>query len=324
MNRLLASLMAAISAIVLVSAAAAEDWPTKPVRIVVPSAAGGANDLLARILADRLSNALAQQFFVDNRPGGGGIIAAEMVARVETDGYTLMTSGMPAHVLVPAINPKNTGYDPVRDFTHIAYFGGPPNMFVVHASSPVKSFAELLSAARDSNGGVEYVSPGVGSVGNMVAEYVAAKEKVKLIHVPYRGGGAAILDLVAGHVKVGSMTLATTVPYIRSGALRPIAVSSEKRLAEFPDVPTMVELGYPELVVTNWFGLSGPAGLSKDIVDKLNLEVNKAMQLPSVQNQLAQEWVQTRAMTPAEFTQFVEIEVVKWSLAVKTMNIAFQ
>ena len=161
------------------------------------------------------------------------------------------------------MNAKNAGFDPVRDFTHIAYFGGPPNVFVVHASSPVKTFPELLSLMRNQRGGVEYVSPSIGSVGNMVAEYVAAKEKIKLVHVVYRGGGAAILDLVAGHVKVGSMTLATTLPHIRSGILRPLAVSSERRVPELPEVPTLVELGYPELTVTTWYGLSGPAGLPK-------------------------------------------------------------
>ena len=150
----------------------------------------------------------------------------------------------------------------------------------------MNSFKELLALMKSQAGGVQYVSPSIGSVGNMVAEYVADKEKVKLVHVVYRGGGAAIRDLVAGHVKVGSMTLSTTQPHILAGKLKPLAISSEQRLPEFPDLPTLVELGYPELVVTTWYSLSGPAGLPRDIVDKLNAAVNKAMELPEVQKHL--------------------------------------
>jgi tripartite-type tricarboxylate transporter receptor subunit TctC len=158
----------------------------------------------------------------------------------------------------------------------------------------------------------------------MVAEYVAAKERVKLVHVVYRGGGAAILDLVAGHVKVGSMTLATTLPHIRSGALRPLAISSAMRVPELPDVPTLVELGYPDLVVTTWYALSGPAGLPRDIVERLNREVNKAMGLPKVREHLAQETVQSRPMTPDEITAFMKSEVDKWVPVVKAMNMQVQ
>jgi tripartite-type tricarboxylate transporter receptor subunit TctC len=325
MKRLRAALAAfAMAAALIPSAAGAAEWPTKPVRIIVPYAAGGAGDLLARVFGERLSEALGQQFVVENRTGGGGFIATEAVARSEPDGYTLIESGMPSHVVAPAMNAKNASFDPVRDFTHIAYLGGPPNMFVVHSSSPVKSFKELIDLMRSQPNGVEYVSPNIGSVGNMVTEYVAAKERVKLVHVAYRGGGAAILDLVAGHVKVGSMTLATTLQHIRSGALRPLAISSAQRVPELPDVPTLVELGYPELVVTTWYSLSGPAGLPRDIVERLNREVNKAMEVPKVRDHLAKEMVQTRPMTPQQMTAFMKGEVDKWVPVVKGMNITLQ
>jgi tripartite-type tricarboxylate transporter receptor subunit TctC len=304
--------------------AEAAEWPAKPVKIVVAYAAGGANDLLARVFAEQLSAAFGQQFVVENRTGGSGLIADEAVRRSEPDGYTLMASGLPSHVLAPAMNAKSVSFDPVRDFTHIAYLGGPPNVFVVHPSLPVHSFEELLDLMRTRSGGVEYVSSSIGSVGNMVAEYIAAKEKLKLVHVVYRGGGAAILDLVAGHVKVGSMTVATTLPHIRAGALRPIAVSTATRLPELPDTPTLVELGYPELVVTTWYALSGPAGIPKDIVDRLNREVNKAMEVPKVRDALAREAVQTKPMSPEEITRFMKSEVEKWAPAVKAMNITSQ
>jgi tripartite-type tricarboxylate transporter receptor subunit TctC len=305
----------------LTAGADAAEWPAKPVRIVVAYAAGGANDLLARVFAEQLSAAFHRQFFVENRTGGGGLVGAEAVARSEPDGYTLIASGLPSHVLAPAMNPRNAAFDPMRDFTHIAYLGGPPNVFVVHRSSPVKSFRDLLTLMRSAPGGVEYVSPSLGSVGNVVAEYVAAKERLKLVHVAYRGGGAAILDLVAGQVKLGSMTLATTLPHIRSGALRPLAISSAARVPELPDVPTLAELGYPELVVTTWYALSGPAGLPRDMVVRLNREVNRATDLPKVREHLVQETVQTRKMTPEEVTAFMQSEIDKWVPAVKAMGI---
>ena len=321
MGRGLARLAAACAvAVATMGTATAADWPSKPVHVIVAYAAGGANDLLARVFSEQLAQALGQPFIVENRTGGGGLIGAEAVARAVPDGYTLICSGMPSHVLAPAMNP-NADFDPVRDFTHIAYLGGPPNVFAVHNSLPVKTFAELLALMRKEPGGVEYVSPSVGSVGNMVAEYVAAKEHVKLTHVAYRGGGSAILDLVAGHVKMGSMTLSTMGQHIKAGTLRPLAISSAKRVAELPDVPTLVELGYPELVVRTWYGLSGPAGVPSEIVDKLNAAVNAAMDAPKVQQILASEAVETQAMTPAEFTQFMKDQVHQWVPAVKAMHL---
>lgn len=308
-----AGVVSTLSLLSLLSIAAqAADWPTKPVRLVVAYAAGGANDLLGRVFAEQLRKTFGQQFVVENRTGGGGLIGTESVARAAPDGYTLQVAGMPSHVLAPAMN-KNANVDPMRDFTHIAYLGGPPNVFVVHPSSGVNSFKELLAQMKSQADGVQYGSPSIGSVGNMVAEYVAEKEKVKLVHVTYRGGGSAILDLVAGHLKVGSMTLSTTRQHILAGKIRAVAVSSAQRLAEFPDLPTLVELGYRDLVVTTWYSLAGPAGLPRDIVDRLNAAVNKAMDVPEVRKHLENEMVQTKAMTPAEATEFMQTEVNKWA-----------
>jgi tripartite-type tricarboxylate transporter receptor subunit TctC len=310
-----------VVAVVCCSATAwGADWPSKPVHVIVAYSAGGANDLLGRVFSNQLGQALGQQFVVENRTGGGGLIGTEAVARAQPDGYTLMASGMPSHVLAPAMN-KNAGFDPVRDFTHIAYLGGPSNVFAVNSALPVKSFKELLELMRADPNGLEYVSPSIGSVGNMVAEYVAAKEHVKLTHVVYRGGGAAILDLVAGHVKFGSMTLSTMSQHIKAGTLRPLAISAASRVTELPDVPTLVELGYPELVVRTWYGLSGPAGLPLEIVDKINHVVNTVMDLPKVKQQLAAEAVETKAMTPAQFTRFMQDQVNQWVPAVKAMHL---
>ncbi len=307
-----AALAVAALGFAALSGPALAEWPDKPVRIVVAYSAGGANDLLGRVFADQLSKTFGQQFFVENRTGGGGLIGTEAVARAAPDGYTLQISGMPSHVLAPAMN-KNASFDPIKDFTHIAYLGGPPNVFVVHPSAGVNSFKELLALMKSQPDGVQYLSPSIGSVGNMVAEYVADKESVKLSHIVYRGGGSAIQDLIAGHVKVGSMTLSTTRVHILAGKLKPVAISSEKRVAGFDDVPTLVELGYPDLVVTTWYSLAGPAGLPRDIVTKLNNAVNKAMDLPEVKKHLETEMVQTKAMSPDQMTAFMQREMNLWA-----------
>jgi tripartite-type tricarboxylate transporter receptor subunit TctC len=311
--------LATLGIVSLHAGAAAAQWPSKPVRIVVPYAAGGAADTIGRIFAERLGEAFGQQFYVENRSGGGGLIGTEAVARAQPDGYTLMVSGIPSHVLGPAMSPQQASFDPVRDFTHIAYFGGPPNMFVAQPSLGVRSFDALVARLRAEPNGLEYVSPSIGSVGNMVAEVFAAKEKLKLTHITYRGGGQAILDLVAGHVKVGSMTLTTTREHIRTGTLVPLAISSAERSPELPDVPTLKELGHPDLVITTWFSLSGPAGLPADVVGKINAAVNRSLDDPKVQRHLDQEAVQSRAMSPAQTTEFVRSEVAKWVPVVRSI-----
>jgi tripartite-type tricarboxylate transporter receptor subunit TctC len=314
--RRFATALAALLVIASLPAEAAE-WPVKPIRLVVPTAAGGAGDLMGRTFAAALAPALGQQFVIDNRPGAAGAIATEAMVRVEPDGYTLMVSGLPYHVLGPAMNP-NTSFDPVRDFTHIAFFGGSPMVLVAHPSLRVQTFAQLSALSGESKTGIDYVSPGFGSVGNMVAEYLASRAKLNLRHVPYKGGSAAIVDLVAGHIKLGSLTWSTALSHIRAGILRPIAISTAERLPEFPDLPTFAELGFDDIVVTAWFSLSGPAGLPGAIVERLNRLVNQAMASAEVRQSLERDASVTKPMTPAEFTAFVRSEVEKWTPVVHT------
>jgi tripartite-type tricarboxylate transporter receptor subunit TctC len=301
------------------SLARAADYPARTVRVIVPYAAGGAADFLGRVFADQLSKRLGQPFIVENRTGGGGVVGTETVARAEPDGYTLMVSGFPSHIIAPGMN-ANARYDALRDFTHIAYFGGPPNIFVVHPTFGAKNFAEFMQKVKGAPQPVEYVSPGVGTTGNMVGEFFKLKAGVNMLHVGYRGGGAAILDLVAGHVKVGSMTLSTTIQHIRAGSLIPLAVSSAKRVPDLPDVPTLTELGYPDIVSTTWFSLSGPAGLPQEVVDKLNKAVVASLSDEGVQKRLAQEEVQVEPMSPAEMTKFMQTERDKWAPVLKAVG----
>jgi tripartite-type tricarboxylate transporter receptor subunit TctC len=301
------------------SGAAGAEWPSKSVRIVVPFAAGGAADVMGRIFAIPLGAAFGQQFFIENRPGGGGIPGTEAVARAEPDGYTLMISGISFHVIAPAMN-KNASFDPVRDFTHVAHFGGTPIVLAVHPSLGANNFREFSALAASRKAGVEYVSAGFGSIANMVAESFAAKAGLDLRHIPYKGGGSAIFDLVAGHLKVGFLTLSTMGEHIRLGRLVPIAVTTAKRLPDFPEIPTFEELGYEGLVLTSWLGLSGPANLPKHVVDPLNREVNAGMALPEVRGNLAKQGIVTRQMTSEEFTEFVQSEVDKWTPVAKTLS----
>ncbi len=300
-------------------AAPAEEWPARPVRIVVPFTAGGAADTFGRLYADALTAAFGKQFYVENRTGAGGLIAQQEVARAQPDGYTLVVSGMPTQVIGPAMN-KNAGFDPMRDFTHIAYFGGAPNALVVHPDLGVHSFAAFMTRAKAESGGLEYVSAGLGTVGNLVGEYLAAKAGIKLIHVAYKGGANAVLDLVAGNVKVGLLTFSSVSGQISAGKIVPLAISSAARLPQMPNVPTLVELGYPEMIATTWFALSGPAGLPPAIVMKLNRACVEAMQRPQLRDLAAKQAVEAKAMSPAEVTQFFQSEIDKWQPVIARMS----
>jgi tripartite-type tricarboxylate transporter receptor subunit TctC len=297
-------------ALFVVSAWAAE-WPAKPIRMVVPFAAGGAADVLARVYADALSQGFNAQFVVENRTGAGGLVGAQSVARSDPDGYTLMSAGMSSHVLAPATS-KNPGFDPIADFTHIAYFGGAPSVILVHPSLGVSSFKELIARVR-STGGLEYVSSGTGTVGNVLAEYIGLKENLKLAHVPYRAGSGAVVDLLAGRVTMGALNWSTAREHVRAGALKALAVSSAHRMPMMPDLPTLAELGYPDMVTTTWHMLAGPAALPKEIVGQLNREVLKIIERPEMRKNFENDAIEPQAMTPAELTQFVHGEIEKWA-----------
>jgi tripartite-type tricarboxylate transporter receptor subunit TctC len=298
---------------------AAADWPARPVRVIVPFAAGGAADTLGRLYAEALSAAFGKQFVIENRTGGGGLIAAETVARAAPNGYTLIVSGIPIQVLGPAMN-RNAGYDPMRDFTHIAYFGGTPNVLVVHPGLGVKTYRDFVTLARGRSDATDYDSAGVGTMGNWVAEYLAAAENIKLVHVAYKGGAVALLDLLAGRVKAGMLSWSSVAEHIRSGGLIPLAVTSAQRVPYLPDLPTLRELGHPDFVATTWFSLSGPAGLPADIVDSINREVVRAADRPQVRKQIEQDAIETRPMTAAEVTLFSQSEIDRWTPLIRRMT----
>jgi tripartite-type tricarboxylate transporter receptor subunit TctC len=290
-------------------ASLAQDWPAKPITLLVPYPAGGNSDSLIRSISDPLSKGLGQSLIIENRGGGGGLIATQAAARAAPDGYTFVVSSLATQVILPAVNP-NADFDSMRDFDHIAYIGGPPLVLLVHASTGIKTVKEFTAWARTHNEG--YVSPGAGSLGHLAVAYLAQKEKLKLDHIPYRGGNLAMNDLIAGHVKVGGIALTSAGAHIRSGAVIPLAVTSAERVREFPDVPTLKELGHPDFVAVTWAGISGPAGIRPEIQTRLNHEVIQALATEQARKRLEQEAVATEPFTPRQFTDFVQREIDKW------------
>jgi tripartite-type tricarboxylate transporter receptor subunit TctC len=312
-----ARIVAALAALALAAPAAlAQGWPAKPVKLIVPFAPGGTADTLGRLVAQKLSERLGENFVAENRAGAGGVIGSELAARAAPDGYTLVVSGIASHVLAPAL-PKGAPYDPVRDFTHIALFGGPPAVLVVNPSLAAKDLAEFVALARSQPGRLSFGSPGNGTQGHLVCELLKQLAAIDLQHVPYKGASGAIADLVAGHIPAASTTLSTAAGQIRAGRARALAISAPARLPEYPDVPTYAELGYPQLVATVWFSLSGPANMPKDIVDRLNAEVRRALEAPELRERLRPEGIEPGRLDAREFAAFVAEEVKRWTPVVR-------
>jgi tripartite-type tricarboxylate transporter receptor subunit TctC len=308
MRRLLIPLM------MFATTAWAQPWPSRPVKIIVPFAPGGTADTLGRLVAQKVGESLKVNFVVENRGGAGGALGSDLAAKAAPDGYTLVVSGIASHVIAPLL-PQGTPYDPVKDFTHIAMFGGPPAVLAVHPSVEAKDLRELVALAKSKP--LSYGSPGNGTQGQLVAELFKQRAGIDLQHVPYKGASGAVTDLIAGHIPVVSTTLTTAASQIRAGRARALAISAPARLPEFPDVPTYREMGYPDLVATVWFSLSGPAHLPDDIVTKLNGEVNRALDLPEVRERLKPEGIVPQRMNAREFGAYVAEEVKRWAPVVK-------
>lgn len=296
----------------------AQDWPSKPVRIVSPFAAGGSSDTVGRLIAESLSEKFHQQFVLENRGGAGGLLGSREVASAAPDGYTFLISSIGTHVIAPLTNPK-AGYDPVTSFTNVAYVGGPPIVMVVHPSLGVKSLAELLAFLKKQSEPLPFVSPGPGTLGHLVGEYWAEKVGVRLSHVAYKGSGQAMNDLVGGHVKLGSLTWTAALGQIKGGTVIPIAVSSARRMPGFDSVPTLKELGYPDMAVTTWFGVAAPAGLPAGIAQRMNEAIAVALDDPKVGGRLIASGMELEKMSPSEFAALIKSDLVKWAPLAKRL-----
>ena len=305
-----------IAALSLALGAAAQEWPAKPVRIVVPFAPGGTADTLGRLVAQKLAERYQQSFVIENRGGAGGVIGSEIVAKASPDGYTLVVSGVASHCIAPALQ-RNFPFDPLKDFTHIALFGGPPGVLVINPSLPAHSLPEFLAYAKANPGKLTYGSPGNGTQGHLIAEHLKQLTGISMEHVPYKGASLAVADLIAGHLPAASTTLTTAASQIRAGRALALAVSADKRVPEFPEVPTFSELGYAGLTATIWFSLSGPAGMPPEVVQSLNAEVRRALRRPDVLERLKLESIEPGDLDPRQFTAFVESELRRWGPVVK-------
>ncbi len=311
-----AFLIAALGLAFFSGAAAAQTWPAKPIRVVITFAPGGSSDIVARLLSGPLQEKLGQTIIVDNRPGGGGTIGADIVAKAQPDGYTLLLSNSAPISLSPFML-SAPPYDPMKSFTHVSYIGSVANVFVLHPSVPARNFAEMVAWIKAQPNPVNYGSGGIGSIGHIVGETMKKDLGLKMEHIGYRGSSPMHLDLFSGTLKMAIDTLTQNVPLIKDGKLRAIAVTSATRAALAPDVPTVIEVGQKKLVADNFLGISGPAGMPKPAVDKLNAVMAQVLADPNMIKRLDDLGVTGRKMSPAEFTRFVQDQVTDWGPAVK-------
>jgi tripartite-type tricarboxylate transporter receptor subunit TctC len=297
--------------------AISQEWPARPIRLVVPSSPGGSADTLGRLVAQKLGEQLKASFVIENRPGASGVLGSEQVARSAPDGHTLVVSAMASHVIAPHL-PAGAPYDTVQDFTHIALFGGLPAVLAVNADLPAADLQSLVKLAKTTR--LAYGSGGYGTLTHLLALRFQRLAGIEMEHVPYKGGGAAVNDLVAGHIPAFWTTLSTTGGQVRTGRARALAISSSTRLPSFPGIPTFIELGYPEVMGTAWFGLGGPAGMPGERVKMLNDAVRRALEAPDVRERLRQDGVVPNSLDAREFTAFVADEVLLWGPVVRSLG----
>jgi len=306
---------AAVAVGAATNVAQAQDYPTKPVRFVVPFPAGGTTDIIVRILGQRLTRDWKHQVIVDNRPGGGANIGADVAMRSPADGYTLFMAST-AHSINVTLYPKLT-YDPIRDFTPISTVADTAQVLVVHPSIPVSSVRELIALLKRRPGDLTYSSAGNGSQPHLTAEMFKMLTGTSMVHVPYKGGPQAMTDLIAGHVALSFATAPTAVPNVKSGRVRALGVSSRERIPALPDVPTIGDAGVPGFQANNVFGVVGPPGLAAALVDRINAAVVDVLKDPTVRSSLSEQGAEPRSSTPAEYAALIRDEVARWGKVVR-------
>jgi tripartite-type tricarboxylate transporter receptor subunit TctC len=302
-------------------AADAPQWPTRAVRLIVPFAPGGSSDIAGRVFSQRLSERLGHQVVVDNRSSAGGVVGAELLARAAPDGQTLGLANVSSQTISPLIFP-NVSYHPVTSFTFAAFIGTVPVVLLAHPGYAARSVADLVRMAKAAPGKIDYGSGGNGAISHIVGELFKLETGTNLTHVPYRGAAFMMIDLRANAIPIGFDVLAQASENIRGGYVRALAVSSSKRVALAPDVPTFVELGFPNLVGENWLGFAGPAGLPRPMVDRLHGEVSQLAKTPEIAERLAALGITHQAMTPAEFHDYVAKLHARWTPVMKAARIS--
>jgi tripartite-type tricarboxylate transporter receptor subunit TctC len=319
--RAAATLLLALLA--LTTAVAAQDYPTKSIRMIIPFPPGGGSDVTGRVVATALGERLGKQVIVDNRAGAGGVIGTELAANAPKDGYTLLMVSL-AHTVNPWLYDLKGRYDPIKSFAPVAIIAASPVVLVVNPNVPVKSVAELVALAKKQPGKLQYASAGVGSVTHLAGELFKYTAKVDMLHVPFKGAGPATVDVVGGHTSLMFGGLLATTPQIRSGKLRPLGVGSLKRNPIFPDVPAIAEAGVPGYETVNWFGIVAPAGTPQPIVERLHREITAVQDVPEVRKQFDTDGATIVRMSPAEFGAYMVADMTKWERVVKDGGIKAQ
>lgn len=304
------------------SLASAQGYPSRPIRLVVPFPAGGSTDVIARLISQRLGDALKTSVVIDNKPGAGSILGTDFVAKAAPDGYTLVVAANPAIAPGPLMR-TSMPYDPLKDFVHIALLGTFPNGFVVRADHPAKTMAEFIAMARTKPGAINYASAGVGSSGFLSGELLKQMAGINMVHVPYKGSAPAITDMIGGQIDGMFESLVTATSYIKGGKLRLLAVTSEKRMKNFPDVPTTGEV-VPGVSGGAWFGVSAPAKTPPDIVQRLEVELKAIMNTADVQARLSDLGMTPLPLTGANYVSFIQNENRKWGPVIKAGGIKIE
>ena len=306
---LVKTVLAAIS--VCAIAAIAQTYPTKPVRLIVPYPPGGGTDIFARMLGVRLGEALGQQIVIDNRAGAAGVLGADAAAKAAPDGYTLVI-GQASNLAINQHLMSKLPYDPVRDFAPITLIATSPSLLVVHPSLPVRTVKDLVALAKVKPGTINYASAGNGSPGHLAAEYFKKVAEIHLVHIPYKGATPALMDVIAGQASLYFTSPVAAQPYVQSGRLRQIAVTSAQRFPPLPGVPSIAEAGYREFDMTTWWGLLAPAGVAKDIIARLHADAVKALNAADMKQRMAAQGAMVVTDTPEQFAAYLKSEIAKW------------
>ena len=293
----------------------AQDYPTRPIRLIAPFSPGGATDVLARIVGQKITERMGQPVIIENRVGAGGNIGAEQVAKSAGDGYTLLMGGVP-HAIAASLYAK-LGYDMVKDLSAVAEVASFPSMLVLHPSLPARSVQELIALAKAKPGQLNFGSAGNGSPNHLALELFDTMARVKMVHIPYKGAGQVVGDLLAGQLQLASMGFPVAMPHVQSGKLRAIAVTGAARSPLLPTIPTVSESGLPGFDVTSWYGVFGPAALPQEVVAKLNAEIGSAITMPELRERLTALGAEPSIKTPSQFAQYVREEIVKWAKVVR-------
>lgn len=307
--------LALVLACTFCAGAFAQAWPTKPIRLVVPFPAGGGTDIIAREVANKVATS-GYNFVVDNKPGSGGNLGVDAAAKSPADGYTLVIGQTSNLAINPTLFTK-LPYDPMKDLTPVSLVASAPLVIVVAADSPYKTLADVVSAAKAKPGFLNYATSGNGTVAHLATESFQKAASIKLTHVPYKGAAQGATDLIGGQVQLYMSSIPTLIGHIKGGKMRALAVTSAKRADDLPQVPTIAESGYKGFEAVTWFGIAGPANLPKEIVAKLNADINKALQQPDLQKKLGDQGADVAGSTPEQFSKLIRDDIARWGKIVK-------